>query len=90
MATVSTPAGVHGRKMLLDPSLVISYSIEHETCVRAYSTHLSVGHPTSTATKLILDNTIEVHLMEKKLGKLFLEGDALCMSMYLYPLWEGC
>lgn len=81
MTTVSTPAGAQGRKTLLDPSLVISYSIEHKTCIRAHSIHPSVEHPTSTAEKLIPDNTIEVNLMEKKLGKLFWKG--MC-SVYLY------
>lgn len=81
MTTVRTPTGAQGRKRLPDPSLVINYSIEHETCVRAYSAHLSVEHPTSTAAKLIPDNTTEVNLMEKKLGKLFLEGAVLCISM---------
>lgn len=84
MTTVSTPAGAQGRKTLRDLSLVISYSIEHETCVRAYSIHLSVEHPTSTAAKLIPDNTIEVNLMEKKFGiPLFWKG-MCCIYLYIY------
>jgi len=96
VTTVSRPAGAHGRKTLLDPSLAISYSIEHETCVRAYSIHLSVEHPSSTAAKLIPDNTIEVNLMAKTLESFFGRGFVVYVYIsisitgrMLALVWEG-
>lgn len=96
MPTVSSPAGAQGREMLLDPSLVNSYSIEHETHVSAYSIHLLVEKPTRTAEKSISDNTTEANLMEKKPGKLFWQG-MCCLYLYIYLhygkditlVWEG-
>lgn len=69
--------------MLLDPSLMISYSIEHETHVISYSIHLLVEYLARTAATLISDNTTEVILMEKKPGKLFWKG-MCCMYLYIY------
>lgn len=81
MTTVSSPAGAQGKETLLDPSLVNSYSTEHETHVSAYSIHLSVEYPARIAAKLISDNT--TNLMEKKPGKLFWKG-MCCMYLYIY------
>lgn len=83
MTTVSSPAGAQGRETLLDPSLVNSYSIEHETHESAYSIHLLVDYLARIAAKLISDNTTEASLMEKKPGKLFWKG-MCCMYLYIY------
>lgn len=83
MTTVSSPAGAQGRETLLDPSLVISYSIEHETPVSSYSIHLLAEYLARISAKLISDNTTEVSLMEKKPGKLFWKG-MCCMYLYIY------
>lgn len=53
---------------------MISYSIEHETPVSAYSIHLLVEYLVRIAAKLISENTTEANLMEKKPGKLFWKG----------------
>lgn len=61
---------------------MISYSIEHETPVSAYSIHLLVEYLVRIAAKLISENTTEANLMEKKPGKIFWKG-MCCMYQYI-------